>query len=110
MKNQRPISLLCSDYKILTNVLSNRLKLTSERTISIEQICEILNRSIFSDLFTVREIINHSSTKNINSFVMSIAIDKVDREFLHQIMRQLGYSNFHKIHLKALPKHAVNYL
>ena len=82
LKNWRPISLLCSDYKILTKILSNRLKPTLQHAISIEQTCGIPNRSIFSNLFTIREIINHSNTKNINSFIISVdqekAFDKVD--------------------------------
>ena len=105
LKNWRPISLLCSDYKVLTKILSNRLKPTLEHTISIEQTCGIPNRSIFSNLFTIREIINHSNTKNINSFIISIdqekAFDKVDREFLYQIMRKLGYS---EIFIKFIEK------
>ena len=60
---------------------------------SIEQTCRITNRSIFSNLFTIGEIINHSNTKNINSFIISIdqekEFDKVDREFLYQIMQKL---------------------
>ena len=66
LKNWRSISLLCSDYKILTKTLSKRLKPTLEHTISIEQTCGIPNRSVFSNVFTIREIINHSNTKNIN--------------------------------------------
>ena len=88
LRNWRPISLLYSDYKILTKILSKRLKPTLEHTISIEKTCGIPNRSIFSNLFIIREIINHSNTKNINSFIVSIdqekAFDKVDKEFLYQ--------------------------
>ena len=61
----RPVSLLCSDYEIWTKILSNRRKPTSEHTISMEKTCGTPNRSIFSNLFTIREIINHSNTKNI---------------------------------------------
>ena len=64
LKNWRPISLLCADYKILTKILSNRLKTTLEHTISKEQICGIPNRSIFSNLFTIRNITAHSTIKN----------------------------------------------
>ena len=63
LKNWRPVSLLCLDYKILTKILSNRLKPTLEHTISIQQTCGIPNRSIFSNLFTKSEIGNHSNTK-----------------------------------------------
>ena len=41
------------------------------------------NRAIFSNLFTIREIINYSNTKNINSYNPYIdqekAYDKVGR-------------------------------
>ena len=90
---------------------SNRLKPTLEHTISIEQTCGIPNRSIFSNLFTIREIINHSNTKNISSLIISIdqekAFDKVDREFLYQIMRKLGYS---EIFIKFIKKLYQNML
>ena len=102
LKNWSPISLLCSDYKILTKTLSNRIKPT------LEQTCEIPNRSIFSNLFTIREIINHSNAKNINSFIISIdqekAFDKVGREFLYQIMGKLGYSEIFIKFVKKLFK------
>ena len=97
MKNWKPISLLCVDYKILTKILSKRLKLTLDQTISKEQTCGIPNRSIFSSLFTTRQLIHYSNAKNIPSYIVSIdqqeAFDKVDREFLYKIMAKLGYSN-----------------
>ena len=112
LKNWRPIFLLCSDYKILTKILSNRLKPTLQHAISIEQTCGIPNRSIFSNLFTIREIINHSNTKNINSFIISVdqekAFDKVDREFLYQIMRQLEYSAMFIKFIKKLYQNTVS--
>ena len=66
---------------------------------------------MLSNLFTIREIINHSSTKNINSFIISIdqveAFDKVDREFLYQTVRKLGYS---EIFIKFITKLYQNML
>ena len=63
LKNWRPISLLCCDYKMLTKILSNRLKTTLAQTISKEQTCGIPDRTIFSNIFTIREKITHNSTK-----------------------------------------------
>ena len=78
----------------------------------MEQTCGIPNRSIFSNLFTLREIINHSNTKNINSFIFSIdqekAFDKVDREFLYQIMRKLGYSEIFIKFIKKLYQNTLS--
>lgn len=51
LKNWRPISLLTADYKILTKILSNRLKPTLQKTISEEQACGIPTRTIFCNLF-----------------------------------------------------------
>lgn len=96
LKNWRPVSLLCVDYKILTKIISNRLKTTLDQTISKEQTCGIPNCSIFSNLLTILELIYHSNTKNTQSYIVSIdqkkAFDKLDKEFLYKIMEQLGYS------------------
>ena len=62
-KNWRPISLLTSNYKILTKILSNRIKHTIKTTIPSEQTCGIPTRTIFCNLFILQEIIGHSSTK-----------------------------------------------
>lgn len=96
LKNWRPISLLCVDYKIVTKIISSRLKTTLDQVISKGQTCGIPNRSIFCNLFTTRELIHHSKIKNINSYIVSVnqekAFDKVGREFLFRIVEKLGYS------------------
>lgn len=106
LKNWRPISLLCSDYRILTKIISIRLKTTLSQTMFEEETCGIPGRTIFSNLFTTREMIIQSSTMNLKSYIMSIdqekAFDKVDRYFLYQIMEKLGYSNIFINFIKEL--------
>lgn len=106
LKNWIPISLLCVDYKILTKIISNRFKNTLNQVISKEQNYGIRNRSIFNNLFTIRELIHYSQIKNIKSCIVSIdqekAFDKVDTEFLYKIMGKLGYSNIFINFIKKL--------
>ena len=49
-----------------------------------------------SNVFTIRELINHSTANNIQSYIISIdqekALEKVDRKFIYKIMEKLGYS------------------
>ena len=106
LKNIRPISLLCVEHKILTKIISNRLKNTLNLVISKEQNCGIPNRFIFNNLFTIHELIHHSQIKNIKSYIVSVdqekAFEKVDRDFLYKIMEKLGYSEIFINFIKKL--------
>ena len=69
LKYWRPISLLCTDSKILTKILANRLKHILPEIISEEQNCSIPNRTIFNNLFLTRDIITYTKEKN-NQFYL----------------------------------------
>ena len=65
----KPISLLCVDYKIITKTLTNRLLPTLQEIISIEQSAAVPNRTIYNNLFTIRDMIEYSNKqKNTNIF------------------------------------------
>ena len=59
----RPILLLCVDYKIITKVLTNRLLPTLDEIISIEELVAVSNRTIYNNLFTIRDLIEYSNKK-----------------------------------------------
>ena len=59
----RPISLLGVDYKIITKALTNRLLPTLDEIISIEQSAAVPNRTIYNNLFTIRDVIEYSNNK-----------------------------------------------
>ena len=59
----RSTSLLCLDYKIITKALTNRLLPTLEEIISIEQSAAVPNRTIYNNLFTIRDVIEYSNNK-----------------------------------------------
>ena len=98
LKYWRPISLLRVDYKILTKILSNRLKNILTHIISEEQNCSLPQRTIFNNLFLIRDTIKFSKEKNIKFFLLHIvqekAFDKVDHEFLYKkTMEKMGFLN-----------------
>ena len=79
---------------------------------SQEQTCTDPGRNIFSNLFTLREIIHYTNEKNINGFIMSIdqenAFDKIDREFLFESLLRLGYPNEFVNFLKIIYKNTMS--
>ena len=96
LKYWRPISLLCTDYKILTKILANRLKQILPDIISQEQNCSIPQRTIFNNLFLIRDLIKYQKEKKNKFYILQIdqekAFDKIDRPFLFQTMGKLGFS------------------
>lgn len=64
IKKWRPILLLCIDYKIITKTLTIRLLPRLHKIISIEQPAAVLNRTIYNNLLTIRDVIEYSNKKN----------------------------------------------
>ena len=70
LKYWRPISLLYLDYKILTKILPNRLKQVLPNLISEEQNCSVPGRTIFNNLFLIKDDItlNKNTTYKLLHF------------------------------------------
>ena len=95
LTNWRPISLLNTDYKILSTLLANRLKPTLPDVIHEDQTCGIPNRTIFDNVLRLRDMAHEASTKNLNLILINLdqekAFDRVNRGFLVKIMKKLNY-------------------
>ena len=65
--------------------------------ISVEQNCSIPQRTIFNNLFLIRDLIKYTTEKNNKFYLLQIdqekAFDKMDRPFLFKTMEELGLSN-----------------
>ena len=96
LKYWRPISLLCTVYKILTKILANRLKQILPDVISQEQNCMIPQKTMFNNLFLTRDLIKYAKEEQNKFYLLQIdeekAFDKIDRPFLYQTMEKLGFS------------------
>ncbi|KAK3563432.1 hypothetical protein QTP86_028164 [Hemibagrus guttatus] len=60
LKNWRPVSLLCTDYKLLSKALASRLTKVMERLIHQDQTYCVPDRSIFDNVYLIRDILDVS--------------------------------------------------
>ena len=95
LTNWRPISLLNSDYKLLATVMANRLRYTLPEVIDEDQTCGIPERTIFDSVLQLRDLTHEAISKNTNLILISLdqekAFERVDRQFVFQIMKRLNY-------------------
>ena len=76
LKNWRPISLLCVDYKICTRALAARLQKVSPSVLHEDQTCGVPGRSIFSNLYLIGDLIEYCSAKNLPLAIISLDQEK----------------------------------
>ena len=95
LKNWRPISLLNTDYKICTKVLANRLRKVLPRIINKDQTCGIPDRSIYENLFLLRDTIDYVQHKHLSAAIISLdqekAFDRVNHGFLHRVLTRFNF-------------------
>uniref|UniRef100_A0A4W5KWL2 Reverse transcriptase domain-containing protein n=1 Tax=Hucho hucho TaxID=62062 RepID=A0A4W5KWL2_9TELE len=106
IKNWRPVSLLGVDYKIFSKALINRLKLCISSVIHADQSYCIPNRSIFDNLFLVRDLISFAKVYKLDVGLVSLdqekAFDRVDHGFLFKCLNAFGFGSSFISYVKLL--------
>ena len=94
-KNWRPISLLNTDYKLASKVITERLKPVMQSIIHRDQTCGVVGRSIFSNLQLVRDTLDMIGKTNETGILVTLdqekAFDRVDHAFLMRVLAQFGF-------------------
>lgn len=72
----RPISLGNTIYKIISKVMANRLKLTLDSIISIEQSGFLPNHSIYEAVIVAHEAIHSIRTAKVDRMLVKLDIRK----------------------------------
>ena len=95
LKNWRPISLLNTDYKIITKCLANRLRQVLHTIINPDQTCSVPGRSIEQTTSFIRDLIEYVNQKNLPGAIICIdqmkAFDRVDWSFLLKTLHKFGF-------------------
>ena len=95
LKNWRPISLLNTDYKILSKIMANRLKPKMEILIGKDQYCGVPNRSINTANSILTNIWNMEKKYIKNKLIYLMidqqkAFDRVDHQYLLRTLKALN--------------------
>ncbi|GKV40106.1 hypothetical protein SLEP1_g47777 [Rubroshorea leprosula] len=98
MKDFRPISLCNVLYKIISKVLTNRLKSILPHIISNNQSAFVPGRLIYDNIMVAFEAIHHLKNKKVGrrghmavKLDLSKAFDRVEWNFLEDTMRAMGF-------------------
>lgn len=106
IKNWRPVSLLCTNYKLLSTVLANRLSEDLSHVIHPDQTYCVPWRRIFDNISFIRDFLDIGKNLNLNFGLVSIdqekAFDRVEYTYLWNTLIAFGFNNDFVSMLKVL--------
>ncbi|KAG7487320.1 hypothetical protein MATL_G00021900 [Megalops atlanticus] len=95
LKNWRPLTMLCVDYKLLTKVITERLKVVIAEVVHIDQTCGVPGRSIMWNLQLIRDSIAWVEDRSLHLMLVSLdqekAFDRVNHGFLFRVLERMGF-------------------
>lgn len=93
--NYIPVSLACTDYKILAKVITERIKPILKQIIGTEQQGFIEGGDISGNLILVKEVIEFCKEKEIEAYIILMdfmkAYNRIDRETIEITLREMNF-------------------
>lgn len=97
MKNWRPITLLCVDYKIAAKAIANRLLQVIGKVTHSAQTCGVPGRSSTEGVRSLKDILLHANENGIGGAVISLdqekAFDRVEWSYLQRVLRAMNFGD-----------------
>ena len=95
LTNWRPISVLNTDYNLLTKIYASRLQIVLQNIINPDQVGYIKSRFIGENIRTIQDIIEYSSLFKHPGLVVLLdfekAFDSVSLTFLFKCLKAFGF-------------------
>ncbi|CAM5160502.1 unnamed protein product, partial [Natator depressus] len=95
LRNWHPISLLSTDYKVITKAISLRLGSVLADVIHPDQTYTIPGRTIFDNLYLVKDLLELGCRDGLSFALLSLdqetAFDRVDHGYLLSTVREFGF-------------------
>ncbi|KAI2646772.1 putative 149 kDa protein [Labeo rohita] len=97
IKNWRPVSLRCTDYKLLSKVLASRLTKEMDQIIGPDQTYCVPGRLISDNIVLIRDLLEVAKLFDLNIGLVSIdqekAFDRVEQKYLWETMVAFGFTS-----------------
>lgn len=106
LDNLRPITLLNTDYKIVTLAYANRLKSKLDTIISDSQSRFMKDRSIHNNIRLVIDLLDYNHLIEDDGFILFLdfykAFDSIEHPFIFQCLKLLGFGNKFRATIESL--------
>ena len=88
----RPVSILNTDYKILTKTLANRLQLVLPKLISPDQVGYVKNRYIGQNVRLIKDVMTYVNNKGLARYILLLdfekAFDSIEWSFMFKCLEK----------------------
>ena len=106
LDNWRPLSLLNTEYKVLSKVIANRLANVLPTIINKQQVGFMKNRGLTENVFDLVNIAEYCKLKEIDAFLINFdfqkAFEMVDHTVLFQVMSHFNFGQKYTQYIKNL--------
>ena len=97
LKNYRPLSLSNTDYKIIANVMSDRLNRIMSKLVSNDQSGYIKGRNITTSVRQILDIYEYCENTNTSGAIICIdfekAFDSIEHKFLYKVLEKFNFGS-----------------